>query len=68
MVSVDNGLASGTGRLGPLARHGGTIHLRTGVKLNDDGYAGRSVSSLTLTMTRPKVTVMDDALPTPAPG
>lgn len=68
VISAVNGLASGSARIGPLARHGGTIHLRTGVELNDDGYTGRSVPNLALTMARPKVHVINDALPPQASG
>jgi hypothetical protein len=67
-VSPDNGLASGTARIGQLTRHGGTIHLGTGVKLNDDGYTGSTTSNLALTLSRPKVKITTDALRAPNPG
>ena len=63
-----NGFASGLAPIGSVAPHGGTIHLRTGGKLEDDGYAGRSAADLTLTLSRPKVQVTTDALRCPNPG
>jgi hypothetical protein len=68
IASPENGIASGTARIGPLAQYGGTIHLRTGVKLQDDGYAGRSVPNLALTLSRPTVQITTDALRAPSPG
>ena len=67
-VSPENGLASGTARLGRLTRHGGTIRLGTGVKLNDDGYTESTTSNLALTLSRPKVKITTDALRAPNPG
>jgi hypothetical protein len=58
----------GTARIGSLTRHGGTIHFRTGTNVADDGYLGRTVANLTLTMSRPKVKITTDALRSPAPG
>jgi hypothetical protein len=68
VFSEDNGVASGTARLGGLARHGGTIHLATGANLNDDGYTGRTTSNLALTLSRPKVKITTDALRAFSPG
>jgi hypothetical protein len=63
-----SGSASGTARMAPLARHGGTIHLRTGVGFSDDGYAGRTLPDLTLTLSRPKLRIVNDALLSRPPG
>jgi hypothetical protein len=61
-------LAFGTAPLGRIARHGGTIHLRGGNRLRDEGYTGRTTAKLALTMSRPKVKITTDALRSPAPG
>jgi hypothetical protein len=61
-------VASGTARIDPLARHGGTIRRATGTKLNDDGYTGHTTSNLALTVSRPKLRIINDALPSGAPG
>jgi hypothetical protein len=68
MLAQGNGSAEGTARLAPLVRHGGTIHLRAGVNFKDDGYAGRTVPDLTLTMSRPKLRIFNDALSSRPPG
>jgi hypothetical protein len=68
VFSHTSAVASGTARIGALARHGGTIHLATGAELNDDGYTGHTTSNLALTMSRPKVRIVNDALPSGAPG
>jgi hypothetical protein len=68
VFSEGNGAASGTTRLGGLARHGGTIHLATGANLNDDGYTGRTTPNLALTLSRPKVKITTDALRAFSPG
>jgi hypothetical protein len=66
--SAANGLASATVRIGGFAPHGGTIHFRGGPELNDDGYTGHTTANLTLTISRPRVSVVNDALPSEAPG
>jgi hypothetical protein len=68
IAASGNGFASGTASLGALAPHGGTIHLRTGGKLEDDGYVGRSAPNLALTFSRPKLKISTDALRSPNPG
>ncbi|MGZ4305438.1 MAG: hypothetical protein ACXVEW_07030 [Solirubrobacteraceae bacterium] len=68
MVPDASAFASGTARIRPLARHGGTIHLTTGGSFKDDGYTGRTVPDLTLTMSRPKLIVSNDALQSRPPG
>jgi hypothetical protein len=55
-------------RVGGLTRHGGIIHLRSAAELKDEGYTGRTVANLALTMSRPKVRIVTDALRPRAPG
>jgi hypothetical protein len=59
---------AGTVRIGSIARHGGTIHFRTGTNVVDDGYLGRTVANLALTLSRPKVKITTNALRSGAPG
>lgn len=66
--SQDNGFSTGTVRFRPLGRHPGTIHLRTGANLQDDGYTGHTTADLALTLSRPKLRILSDALPSPPPG
>jgi hypothetical protein len=68
IAASGNGFASGTASLGALAPHGGTIHLRTGGKLEDDGYLGRSAPNLALTFSRPKLKISTNALRSPNQG
>jgi hypothetical protein len=68
-VAAGTTLASGTARVAALGRRGGTIHLRTGVELRDDGYRGGTVADLALTISRhPRVRVLNDALPSSSGG
>jgi hypothetical protein len=47
--------ATGTAPASILAHPPATIRLRGGTALNDDGYAGRALSDLTLTLSHPRV-------------
>ena len=60
--------AFGTTRFGGLARHGGIIHLRTANKVRDDGYTGRTMANLALTLSHPKLKITTDARSAPSAG
>lgn len=65
LFSQGQTLATGATGIGVLHRHGSAIRLRTGVKVQDPGYAGGTVADLALTLSHPKVTVTTDAQPGP---
>lgn len=55
LFSEGTGLAAGTTRIRLLGRRSGTIRLRSGVKVDEPGYTGRTVADLVLTFSHPKV-------------
>jgi hypothetical protein len=66
--SQNGGFSSGTVRVRLPGRHAGAIHLRSRANLEDDGYTGHVAADLTLTISRPKLRIVNDALLSRPPG
>jgi hypothetical protein len=63
LIDQSTALASGSVPVRLLGRRTATIPLTTGVDLLDDGYHGRTVPNLTLTITRTRIKTTFQSLP-----